>query len=30
MYNGITKPYSLLELRVNVDSGHLNKSNLYA
>ena len=30
MYDGITKPYSLLEMRVNVHSGHLNKSNWYA
>ena len=25
MYDGITKPYGLLEMRVNVDSGHLTK-----
>jgi len=30
MYDRITKPYSLLELRVNVDLRHLNKSKIYA
>ena len=30
MYNRITKPYSFLEMHVNVDSVPLNESNWYA